>query len=63
MYSFERDAEGRITEFRDPMDVPMSYGYDAAGDLVSFTYRENHTSYYFYGLAHDVAPGIVLKDP
>ena len=50
--AFERDAEGRITEIRDPMDVPMSYGYDAAGDLVSFTDRENHTSRYFYSGDH-----------
>ncbi|MCP4012983.1 MAG: RHS repeat protein, partial [Phycisphaeraceae bacterium] len=49
---FERDAEGRIEEIRDPKDDPMTYGYDTAGDLVSFTDREGHTTRFVYDGAH-----------
>ncbi|MCP3996209.1 MAG: hypothetical protein GY722_14285, partial [bacterium] len=58
--AFDRDAEGRIEEIRDPKDDPMTYGYDAAGDLVSFTDREGHTSRFVYASHHRLEE---IEDP
>ncbi|MCP3994624.1 MAG: RHS repeat-associated core domain-containing protein, partial [bacterium] len=45
---FERDAEGRISAITDPTNRVMSYGYDAAGDLVSFTDRAGTVTRFVY---------------
>ncbi|MBV7330995.1 hypothetical protein KFU94_22695 [Chloroflexi bacterium TSY] len=45
---FVRDDEGRITSIADPNNNPMTYGYDANGDLVSFTDREQNTTTFTY---------------
>ncbi|MCP3994164.1 MAG: RHS repeat protein, partial [bacterium] len=58
--AFERDAEGRIREIRDPKDDPMTYGYDSAGDLVSFTDREDHTTRFVYDDDHRLED---IEDP
>jgi RHS repeat-associated protein len=42
--TFERDAEGRITSVKDPMGELIKYKYDALGDLISVTDRENNTT-------------------
>lgn len=35
--TFERDARGRITSITDHMDMTVSYTYDAAGNLATFS--------------------------
>ncbi|OUL29670.1 hypothetical protein BV378_05730, partial [Nostoc sp. RF31YmG] len=42
--TFERDAQGRIASVKDPMGELIRYGYNANGDLVSVTDRENNTT-------------------
>ncbi|NEQ97760.1 MAG: RHS repeat protein, partial [Cyanothece sp. SIO2G6] len=42
--TFKRDAQGRITSVVDPDGNEVVYGYDANGDLVSVTDREQHTT-------------------
>ncbi|MCP3935642.1 MAG: RHS repeat protein, partial [Actinomycetia bacterium] len=57
---FDRDAEGRITAISDPMDRSMSYGYDAAGDLGSFTDRAGATTRFTYDSDHRL---LDIEDP
>jgi YD repeat-containing protein len=45
---FNRDSEGRITQITDPAGQPMTYSYDANGDLISFSDRETNTSTFTY---------------
>jgi RHS repeat-associated protein len=42
--TFERDAMGRIASVKDPMGYLIKYNYDASGDLISVTDRENNTT-------------------
>lgn len=46
-----RDAQGRITQVIDPDGHPLTYAYDAAGDLRSFRDQANNTSSYDYHAA------------
>jgi RHS repeat-associated protein len=46
--AFTRDGLGRITQITDPLGHALTYAYDAAGDLVSFTDREQKTSTFSY---------------
>ena len=58
---FQRDSEGRITQITDPNGAAMTYGYDANGDLVSFTDREAETTTFEYlGTTHYL---LKIKDP
>ncbi|MBK8012783.1 MAG: LruC domain-containing protein [Deltaproteobacteria bacterium] len=49
---FERDAEGRIIEVRDPLGQVTTYAYDAHGDLVSVTDPTGAAATYRYDDAH-----------
>ncbi len=46
--TFVRDSFGRITQIQDPAGEVMSYVYDAAGDLISFTDRALNTTTFTY---------------
>ena len=46
--AFERDLEGRITRVVDPEGQAITYEYDASGDLVAVTDREDHTTSFRY---------------
>ncbi|MBN2265519.1 MAG: hypothetical protein JW775_06870, partial [Candidatus Aminicenantes bacterium] len=46
--SFTRDTEGRITRVTDPSNHVLEYEYDAAGDLVSVTDREENETTFTY---------------
>jgi len=46
--SFDRDAQGRITEVVDPDGEVIAYEYDASGDLVAVTDREENTTQFVY---------------
>ena len=46
--AFVRDAQGRIESITDPNGNPMSYGYDAQGDLISYRDRENNETTFTY---------------
>ncbi len=48
--TFERDAQGRIAAVKDPMGYLIQYGYDAKGDLVSVTDRENNVTRMEYNI-------------
>ena len=50
--AFARDAEGRITRITDPMNREMFYGYDSAGDLVSFADRAGNVTRFTYDDGH-----------
>ena len=41
-------VQGRITAAIDPMGNPVRYEYDANGDLVAVTDRENNTTRFVY---------------
>ncbi len=45
---FLRDAQGRISEVRDPDGNAWTYGYDANGDLVSFIDPDGNETTYIY---------------
>lgn len=45
---FIRDAEGRIAQIVDPAGYVLEYGYDANGDLVSFTDRTTNATTFTY---------------
>ncbi|WP_243146922.1 RHS repeat-associated core domain-containing protein [Scytonema sp. UIC 10036] len=47
--TFERDAQGRIASVKDPMSYLIKYDYDAKGDLIAVTDRENNTTKMEYG--------------
>ena len=49
--TFTRDSQGRITEITDPNGGHIFYGYDAAGDLVSVTDRDNNVTTMAYSAA------------
>lgn len=46
--TFERDPQGRITAAVDPMGGRVTYTYDAAGDLVAVTDREQNVTRFVY---------------
>ncbi|QUY45864.1 putative Ig domain-containing protein [Acaryochloris marina] len=46
--TFERDAQGRIVAVIDPLGERIEYAYNATGDLVSFTDREDNVTQYEY---------------
>ncbi|MCP3937595.1 MAG: RHS repeat protein, partial [Actinomycetia bacterium] len=46
--AFDRDGEGRIQRITDPLERAMSYGYDAAGDLTSYTDRAGAVTRFTY---------------
>jgi len=46
--SFTRDGSGRITDITAPDGTSMTYGYDANGDLTSFTDQVQETTTYTY---------------
>jgi RHS repeat-associated protein len=48
--TFVRDGAGRITSINAPDGTSMSYGYDANGDLVSYTDQVQQTTTYTYKL-------------
>ena len=51
--AFTRDAQGRITEVRDPAGKVFRYSYDAAGDLISVTLPDTPTPVtYTYDASH-----------
>jgi YD repeat-containing protein len=41
---FTKDPEGRITEIEGPDDTTVTYTYDGAGDLVTVTDQNGHTT-------------------
>ena len=45
---FLRDTQGRITQIKDPTGKAILYGYDAKGNLVSVTDRNNNTTQFIY---------------
>jgi RHS repeat-associated protein len=45
---FQRDDLGRLTQILDPAGNPLTYTYDAAGDLVTFTNQVGLGSSYTY---------------
>lgn len=45
---FERDTKGRIIAVIDPMGNRIEYGYDARGDLVRVTDREQNATQFVY---------------
>lgn len=45
---FIRDAQGRITEIRDPDGRSIRYAYNAAGDLISVTDRLTNVTQFTY---------------
>ncbi|BAZ50329.1 YD repeat protein [Nostoc sp. NIES-4103] len=46
--TFERDAQGRITEIIDPAGIAIAYSYDAQGNLVSVSDRNSDTTQFVY---------------
>jgi RHS repeat-associated protein len=46
--TFERDNQGRITSVTNPLGQKVVYGYDAKGDLVSVTDRDENTTQFQY---------------
>ncbi|MEI6331349.1 MAG: putative Ig domain-containing protein [Pseudanabaena sp. ELA645] len=46
--AFARDAQGKITTVTDPLGQVVQYQYDAKGDLVGVTDRENNTTLFKY---------------
>ncbi|MCP3980107.1 MAG: RHS repeat protein, partial [bacterium] len=58
--AFERGTEGRITRITDPLDRAMSYAYDPAGDLVSFTDRGGAITRFTYDSDHRL---LDISDP
>jgi len=46
--TFERDAQGRITNVIDPEGKRVTYKYDALGDLVTVTDRKGNTTQFGY---------------
>jgi len=57
--SFVRDAQGRITQITDPNGKPLTYTYDAAGNLATFTDAENKTTRFTYLGAQGQLSGII----
>jgi YD repeat-containing protein len=57
---FTRDTQGRITKITDPMGHELEYGYDAAGDLISFENQTDDTTTFTYGDSHDL---LEIHDP
>ena len=51
---FTRDAQGRITRITDPMGYTLDYGYDGAGDLVTFTDQLSHATTFTYDRQHNL---------
>jgi RHS repeat-associated protein len=49
-----RDPQGRITEITGPSEQHLHYGYDAAGDLTSYTDADGNTTTYTYDSDHDL---------
>ncbi len=58
--SFERDPDGRIERITDPAGNAFLYGYDDAGDLVSFTSRTGDMVTYEYDTEHNL---VGIRDP
>ena len=60
--TFVKDGEGRILEVVDPNGNRLRYGYDANGDLATFTDRENNVTKFHY---HAALPHFLetIKDP
>jgi RHS repeat-associated protein len=46
--TFNRDAQGRITEIIDPDGKAIKYSYDAKGDLIGISDRTNYTTEFEY---------------
>ncbi|MBD2168527.1 putative Ig domain-containing protein [Calothrix membranacea FACHB-236] len=46
--TFQRDAQGRITEIIDPSGKSLKYNYDAKGDLIAFTDSTNNKTQFTY---------------
>jgi YD repeat-containing protein len=46
--TFARDPQGRIVAVIDPMGHEVRYEYDAAGDLIAVTDRENNRTQFVY---------------
>lgn len=57
---FIRDAQGRITKITDPSGFSINYTYDARGDLVTHTDRENNTTRFGYNSTHGLTD---IQDP
>ncbi len=51
--SFNRDAQGRIESIVAPDGTSMTYGYDANGDLVTYTDQVNNVTTFTYTNATD----------
>ncbi len=45
---FTRDGAGRITRITDPLNQTIAYAYDANGNLISHTDRDNDATTFFY---------------
>jgi RHS repeat-associated protein len=45
---FLRDTQGRITQIKDPTGKAILYGYDARGNLVSVSDRNNNATQFVY---------------
>lgn len=58
--TFTRDAQGRITEIRDPDGRITRYAYDARGDLSSHTDAGGNRTRFFYNRSHGL---IEVRDP
>jgi RHS repeat-associated protein len=57
---FERDEDGRIVEIVDTMNRVMTYGYDANGDLLSFSDRAGNVARFIYDGEHRL---LEVEDP
>jgi YD repeat-containing protein len=57
---FTRDTQDRITRITDPMNRHLDYGYDANGDLISYTNATSDTTTFSYGTQHDL---LEIHDP
>lgn len=43
-----RNGDGNITQITDPLNNTITYGYDANGDLISYTDQETYATTYTY---------------
>jgi RHS repeat-associated protein len=50
--TFQRDAQGRISDIVDPMGNKVHYQYSDQGDLVAVTDRDGHTTQFIYNKNH-----------
>ena len=50
--TFQRDAQGRITQITDPEGNPITYSYNTAGDLIEKQDQVGTTSHFAYSEVH-----------